>query len=292
MPSAVTQSLYFYSLLILKMILYPNAKINIGLFITEKRPDGFHNIESCFFPVALHDILEIIPSEESTSFNSTGIDIPGSPDDNLCLKAWQLLKKDFDIPQVKIHLHKQIPIGAGLGGGSADCAFTFIALNELFDLKLEIAQLEEYAGELGSDCTFFIRNKPAYATGKGEKLEILPYSDLDKYNLILINPGIHIPTGEAYSGIIPQEREVFLPEILKDNIATWQDKVTNDFEKSIFRNHPEIKEIKEDLIKRGALYASMSGSGSSVFGFFDGAIPREITDRYKDYFIWQGKIIE
>ncbi len=291
MPFAVTQSLYFCYLHIKKMIVYPNAKINIGLFITEKRSDGFHNIESCFFPISLHDILEILPSSAPTSFSSSGLNIPGNPDDNLCLKAWQLLKEDFDIPFVKIHLHKQIPIGAGLGGGSADGAFTFKALNDLFNLNLDFSLLESYASKLGSDCTFFIRNKPAFATEKGEKLEFLSLSNMDKYNLLLVNPGIHISTVEAYSGITPNKARVYLPEIIKHDISDWQENISNDFEKSIFIKHPEIEEIKNSFLKNNASFTSMSGSGSSVFGVFKDYIPKKIIEQYKEMFIWQGKIL-
>lgn len=250
------------------MVVFPNAKINIGLNVVEKRPDGFHNIESIFYPIKeLYDVLEVIPYNK-LSFSSTGIEIPGKIETNLCVKAYQLLKTDFNIPFVKIHLHKVIPIGAGLGGGSADAAFMLKALNELFGLNLSVAQLVNYAQQLGSDCAFFIANNPAYAFDKGDMLQNITL-DLQKYRIKVQYPDIHIGTAEAYAGITPKKADVKLTELIKKPISDWQKSIKNDFEGSIFPNHPSIKALKEKMILDGALYASMTGSGSAVYGFFN-----------------------
>jgi 4-diphosphocytidyl-2-C-methyl-D-erythritol kinase len=270
------------------MIVYPNAKINIGLNIIEKRNDGFHNLESCFFPISLSDILEILPSEGKTTFQSSGIPIPGNPEENLCVNAWNLLNNDFNISGVKMHLHKQIPIGAGLGGGSADGAFALKALNELFDLNLSVDQLIKYAAKMGSDCAFFIKNTPAIATGRGEILSTLNI-DLSNFHLVLINPGIHIGTAEAYSGITPEFPEKSVKELIHLPITDWQKCILNDFESEIFKNHPEIKIIKERLLESGAVYAAMSGSGSSVFGLFEKAPSFDVSKVFEGMFCWHGK---
>lgn len=272
------------------MIVYPNAKINIGLNIINKRPDGFHNIESCFFPIGLSDILEIIESNSGNSFQSTGIPIPGRPEDNLCLKAWRLLNQDYKVPFVKMHLHKQIPIGAGIGGGSADGAFALKTIAELFKLNLSIGQLEKYAAKLGSDCAFFIKNKPAYAEGRGEILTELNI-DLSSLQIVLMNPGIHIGTSEAYSGIYPKEPTAKLSDLIKNPIEDWQTTVSNDFESGICLNHHIIKDSKNILIDAGAIYAAMSGSGSSVFGIFRKTQTKELQKAFPDMFYWQGKFL-
>jgi len=250
------------------MICFPNAKINLGLHITSKRKDGFHEIETCMVPIPLFDALEMIIDSKKTSFQSTGLAIPGDPKDNLILKALSLLRKDFpSLPHVQIHLHKAIPMGAGLGGGSADGAFALTLMNNLFDLILDDFFLEEYAAQLGSDCAFFIENTPKIATGRGEILENVDL-DLKGTYLVLINPGIHIGTKEAYAGVTPSAPKVKLKEVLADR-SRWRDELVNDFEASIFPNHTEITGIKEKLYGSGAFYAAMSGSGSSVFGLFD-----------------------
>jgi 4-diphosphocytidyl-2-C-methyl-D-erythritol kinase len=249
------------------MISFPNCKINLGLHILNKREDGFHNLETFFFPLLLHDALEIIQAEKS-NFNSSGLAVPGLAEDNICLKAYRLLKKDFPaIPTVSIHLHKAIPMGAGLGGGSADGAFTLKLLNEKINLNLSTAQLISYALQLGSDCPFFILNKPCFATGRGEILE--PVSiDLSKYKFIIINPGIHVNTGWAFSQITPGIPEKSIKEIIQQPVETWKEELKNDFEEPVFNSYPEIKNIKDELYKQGAVYASMSGSGSTVYGIF------------------------
>ncbi len=250
------------------MIVFPNAKINIGLNVVEKRDDGFHNIESIFYPVIeLHDVLEIVKSE-SLSFTSSGIEIPGSVQSNLCLKAFELIQKDYAIPFVKIHLHKVIPIGAGLGGGSADAAFTLKVLNDLFELNLSNEKLIGYAQELGSDCAFFIENKPVYAYHKGDEFSEVDLS-LDAYDIKIEYPNIHIGTAEAYAGIVPKLSDQNLKELVRTSIGNWKETIQNDFEQSVFPNHPSIKKVKESMYIDGAIFASMTGSGSAVFGLFE-----------------------
>lgn len=247
------------------MIVFPNAKINIGLNVVEKRPDGFHNIESIFYPVLeLFDVLEVIVSDK-LKFTSSGISIPGNNQDNLCLKAYHLIKTDFDVAPVHIHLHKVIPIGAGLGGGSSDAAFTLKVLNQLFELNLTDEQLINYARKLGSDCAFFIKNEPVYAFGKGDEFEPITL-DLSKFDIKIEYPNIHVGTAEAYAGVKPKKSEINLKEVIQLPISEWRNKLKNDFEDSIFPNHPQIKALKEQFYSEGALYASMTGSGSAVFG--------------------------
>lgn len=268
------------------MVSFPNAKINIGLHITEKRADGFHNLESCFYPVGWSDVLEILPAEK-LSFKSTGIPIPGNPETNLCLKAYHLIKQDFNIPPVMIHLHKVVPIGAGLGGGSADCAFTIKTLNDLFELHLTTEQMENYARKLGSDCAFFIQNRPKYCIGKGD--EFLEISlDLSGKHIVLVNPTIHISTAEAYSGVKPTKSEIDLREILQNPVNQWIDVLKNDFENHLLLKYPNISTIKQQLYAQGAAYASMTGSGSTVFGIFEEEI--DLRETFAEYTVWQGKM--
>ncbi len=250
------------------MISFPNAKINLGLRITGKRKDGYHEIETCMVPIPLYDALEMIVDTKKSSWTQTGLPIPGDAKDNLILKAYQLLRKDFpNLPQLTIHLHKNIPTGAGLGGGSADAAFALTLMNNLLDLILDDFFLEEYAAQLGSDCPFFIENTPKIAKGRGEILEPIAL-DLTGTFLVLVNPGIHIGTREAYAGVTPATPKVGLREILLDR-KRWKDELVNDFERHIFASHPVIGSIKEKMYTAGAYYAAMSGSGSSVFGLFD-----------------------
>ena len=249
------------------MVVFPNAKINIGLNIVAKRPDGFHNIESIFYPVVdVYDVLEIIESK-ILKFTSSGIDIPGRNEDNLCLKAYHLLKKEFNIPPVHIHLLKAIPIGAGLGGGSSDAAFTLKLLNEKFALQLSDDQLMDYARKLGSDCAFFIKNKPVYAFHKGDEFEPIDL-DLSAYKIKIAYPNIHIGTAEAYDGVAPRASKNDLRKLKVDAIQEWKNDVKNDFEKTILPHYPAIQELKEKFYDQGALFASMTGSGSAVFGIF------------------------
>jgi 4-diphosphocytidyl-2-C-methyl-D-erythritol kinase len=256
------------------VIVFPNCKINLGLNITRKRSDGFHDLETVFFPLPLHDVLEIIQpattetQQEDVAFTTSGIPVDGTNENNLCIKAYRLLKKEFPgLPAVQIHLHKAIPIGAGLGGGSADGAFTLKLLNEKFNLNLSTEQLLHYALQLGSDCPFFIINKSCLATGRGELLE--PVSiDLSPYQFILVNPGIQIHTANAFSQVTPTPTVKSTREIIQQPVITWKDELKNDFEEPVFKTHPAISDIKNKLYHAGAVYASMSGSGSTVFGLF------------------------
>lgn len=248
------------------MVIFPNCKINLGLHILQKREDGFHNLETIFYPIPLVEALEIIHANE-TSITITGLKIDSTEQENICIKAYHLLKKDFHLPAVKIHLHKNIPIGAGLGGGSADGAFALLLLNKKFNLNLTEEQLISYALALGSDCPFFIKNTPCFATKQGEVLQEVDI-DLSSYKLVLINPHIHINTGWAFSQIEPNENRTSLSEIIQQPVQQWKERLINDFEKAIFQYHPAIKEIKEQLYSKGAFYAAMSGSGSTVFGLF------------------------
>ncbi len=249
------------------MLSFPNAKINIGLNVLSKREDGYHNIESFLYPVMWRDVLEIIESDHF-EFKQTGLPIDGDGSDNLCFKAYEILQDDFGIGPVKMHLHKVIPMGAGLGGGSSDGAFTLKMLNAIFNMDLGSSDLKNYASKLGSDCPFFIDNIPAIATGTGTELE--PFQlDLKGYYLAIINPGIHVGTREAYNGIKPGFPDQSLKQSLDQNPSTWKMNVKNDFESTIFPTYGEIKEIKEMLIKKGAIYSAMSGSGSSVYGIFE-----------------------
>jgi len=254
------------------MIQFPNCKINLGLSILEKRTDGFHSLETVFYPVAFNDSLEIVlnnhPNNDAIEFTSTGNPIPGDVSGNLCIKAYHLLKKDFpQITAVKIHLHKRIPMGAGLGGGSSDGAFTLLMLNDLFELKLSQAQLINYAAQLGSDCPFFILNQAAHATGRGEILQPIDI-DLSNYTFALIHPGIPISTAWAFQQIKPCVKEKTIAAIIQAPIQNWKDHLINDFEAPVFDGHPQLQTIKNELYRQGAIYASLSGSGSTIFGIF------------------------
>jgi 4-diphosphocytidyl-2-C-methyl-D-erythritol kinase len=268
------------------MVSFPPCKINLGLQVIDKRPDGYHNIETCFYPVPWTDIVEIIPST-SFSFTSSGREIPGDPDKNLCVKAYQLLKKDFSLPSVMIHLHKVIPTGAGLGGGSSDASFTLRLLNEKFDLKLSIRQLETYASQLGSDCAFFIHDTPKLGTGRGEKLENVSVSLKGKF-VVIINPDIHVSTVEAYGGVQLRKHSLPVKDILETkSVGEWKFYLENDFEESVFRKYSAIESVKNDLYKLGATYACMSGSGSAVFGIFEKQI--DVPKQYKSI-AWSGML--
>jgi 4-diphosphocytidyl-2-C-methyl-D-erythritol kinase len=253
------------------VIIFPNCKINLGLHITGKRNDGYHDLETVFYPIPFNDGLEIIRNNDSdhTGLTLSGLPIESTTNDNICYKAYSLLKKDYPtLPSLKIHLHKVIPTGAGLGGGSADGAFTLRLINKKFNLGLSDEQLIDYALQLGSDCPFFITNKPAYATGRGEKLEPVKL-DLSNYSIVLINPGIHINTGWAFSRITASTRNDELKKIIALTPTQWKELLYNDFEVPVFKEYPVIKELKELLYNKGAVYASMTGSGSTVFGLFE-----------------------
>jgi len=270
------------------MVFFPNCKINLGLRILRKRPDGYHDLQTVFYPLPLKDVLEVVRSTEN-SFHADGLPIPavpGNPGDpgaaiaggfaenNLCTRAWQLLKKDFpDLSPIELHLYKNIPIGAGLGGGSADGAGMLQLLNHFFHLGLTEDQLLAYAARLGSDCPFFIKNKPCLASGRGEILKPISL-DLSAYSFLLVHPGIHVSTALAFSQVIPAVPERSLEEIIAAPINTWTSGLINDFEAPVLRQHPELAPIKEKLLAEGALYAAMTGSGSSFFGIFEkGKLP-------------------
>ena len=269
------------------MLSFPNCKINFGLKILRKRADGFHDLETVFYPIALKDMLEVVTAtdtNEAVTYSHSGLEIEGTNESNLCIKAYHLLKKDFpSLPSVKLHLHKAIPMGAGLGGGSADGAFTLQLLNEIFQLSVPDDRLMNYAATLGSDAPFFIINKPCYAAGRGEVLEEIN-ADLAAYKIILVNPGIHINTDWAFTKINPSNPQRSIKEIIQDPVSAWKDELQNDFENPVFENFPEIKNIKEELYRHGALYASMSGSGSTVFGIFEKAPPVSLFLN-KNYFV-------
>ncbi len=274
------------------MILYPNAKINIGLNVVERRPDGYHNLETVFYPIKLEDALEVKPLEEGISdpyhLKVSGTVLDGTPEDNLVVKAYKLLSADYDIPPVSLHIYKHIPTGAGLGGGSSDAAFTIKALNERYSLGLTDEQMESYASRLGADCAFFIKNKPVFATGIGNVFHPISLSLAGK-TLVLIKPDTFVSTKDAYSHVVPRRPETPLPELLARPIEEWKDAVVNDFEPSVFAKYPEIAAIKDRLYDLGAVYASMSGSGSSVFGIFDAPVDN-IDEKFSGYFCRQREL--
>lgn len=249
------------------MIAFPNAKINIGLNVTSRRPDGYHNLETVFYPIKISDALEIIRAGEM-GFEASGLGIPGRTEDNLCLKGYDLLRQDFDLPPVHLHLHKHIPIGAGLGGGSSDAAFFIKLMNKEFSLGLSNEQMRNYARQLGADCAFFIEGKPVYAFGKGDEFEDVEL-DLSAYHLALVMPPAHVSTAEAYRGVKPRPADRPLKELITLPVAEWKHFIRNDFEESVFKNHAVIRGVKSALYEAGALYACMSGSGASVFGIFE-----------------------
>ncbi len=293
------------------MLSFPNCKINLGLHILNKREDGYHNLETVFYPVQLRDALEVVGRDDGrwttddsetlsgvegsvgviersrdndVTFSATGLPIAGDEANNLCIKAYHLLKKDFpSLPPVQMHLHKAIPMGAGLGGGSADGAFALKLLNDKFQLGLSTQQLIDYALQLGSDCPFFIINKPCFATSRGELLETVEL-DLSAYHFAIVNPGIHVNTGWAFANLSgrskrpdsEQNADAYgrlerpdLRKIIQQPIETWKEQLFNDFEEPVSKAHPEIATIKQQLYDAGAVYASMTGSGSTVFGIFE-----------------------
>ena len=264
------------------MITFPNAKINLGLNIIEKRPDGYHNLETIFYPINLQDALEVTRRENNDkeyTLHISGSPLEGEPEDNLVVKAYKLLKKDYPgLLPVDIHMYKHIPAGAGLGGGSSDAACMIKLLNDKFSLGLSTERMEEYAVKLGADCAFFIRNKPVFATGIGNLFEPVELS-LKGYHIILIKPDIFVSTRNAFAEIKPVRPAVSLKEIVKQPIETWKSSMKNDFEDSVFKKFPEIAAIKDELYDLGAVYAAMSGSGSSVYGIFKAPI-ENVEDKF------------
>lgn len=268
------------------MICFPNAKVNLGLNVTEKRPDGYHNIETVFYPIPLRDALEVVEADDF-SFSQTGIRIEGEQENNLVIKALNLMKSRFQINPLEIHLLKAIPFGAGLGGGSADAAFMLKLLNDFFKLGLSDDELEGLAAFIGADCPFFIRNKPVFASGTGNVFTPVDLSLKGNF-LCLVKPDIAVSTPEAYSLVKPAKPECSIKEIVKKPLDEWRYLLVNDFEKSVFARYPEIQRIKDKLYESGALYAAMSGSGSSVFGLFEK--PTAMKPTFPDDYVWEGKL--
>jgi 4-diphosphocytidyl-2-C-methyl-D-erythritol kinase len=267
------------------MITFPIAKINLGLNVVEKRQDGYHNLQTVFYPVPIKDALEVqrmdegFPSEVDCDLKVTNLPIEGDEQRNLVVRAYKLLKEDFPtLPRIHTHLWKGIPTQAGMGGGSSDCAYMITLLNELFHLGMSDEQMIGYAARLGADCAFFIKSTPCYAEGIGEKMEPIAL-DLKGWHIGVVRPDIPVPTKEAFSRIRPHYPEKCCKEVVKEPVETWREALTNDFEESVFALHPEIGAIKEELYKRGATYAAMSGSGSALFGLF-----KEKPDNFSELF--------
>lgn len=285
------------------MVVFPNVKINIGLFVTGKRPDGYHNIESIFYPVNWNESLEILSDSGKTAedYGALGFaqssnvkffyyhnEIPGSAEDNMCIKVFKLVEEWYNLPPTEIHLLKTLPIGAGMGGGSADAAFTLRALKDFYELTISDFEAKELLAKVGSDCPFFWNNKPAFVFGRGEKMRPIEL-DLSEYHIALVNPGIHISTKEAYAGITPQNPPIDLGMLEFLDVESWKESVRNDFEDSIFPNYPVLAEIKQQLYDLGAVYASMTGSGSTLYGLFKNEV--KLPKDWKDYQCWTGKMI-
>ncbi len=268
------------------MICFPNAKINLGLNITGKRPDSYHNIETVFYPIPVKDALEIVPAE-ADSFTQTGIPVDGDPADNLVMKALRLLRETYPIPPLEIHLRKAIPFGAGLGGGSADAARMLMLVNDFCRLGIPVGELERIAARIGADCPFFIRNTPVFASGTGNIFSPVDLT-LKGYHLCLVKPDVAVATKEAYAMVTPALPAVSLKDIIRRPVAEWRERMVNDFEASIFPYHPAIAGIKEDLYRCGAEYAAMSGSGSSVFGLFNTSI--SLRDAFPNCYVWEGEL--
>jgi len=269
------------------MIAFPNAKINLGLNVVSRRADGFHNIETIFYPVGLKDVLEIIVApDKKFSFTSSGLEIPGNPKNNLCIKALEGLAAECRILPVNIHLHKVIPMGSGLGGGSSDGAFTLKLLKSLFSLDLTEEKLTAHARKLGSDCAFFIRNRPLLATEKGDVFSETALT-LMGYKILLVVPDIHVDTTNAYRMIFPKIPGFANGDLVNKPVSTWKDFLVNDFELPVFQKYPEIKELKSKIYSLGAEYASMSGSGSAVYGLFKQDL--QVNPEFRNCFVWMER---
>lgn len=273
------------------MILFPNAKINLGLDILRKRPDGYHDIETIMVPVPWHDILEIVPAKGTeTTLTTSGREVNCPPEKNLVMKAFRALDSKTPLPAVDIYLHKIIPDGAGLGGGSADAAFTLKGLNELFKLGYNNDELADIAAELGADCPFFIYNRPMFCTGTGTDMSPIEI-DLSGLTIAIIKPDVSVPTSKAYSQTHPSIPPVSLSEIIKLPVSDWPGKLTNDFESSVFPEYPTIASVKKFLQESGAIYTAISGSGSAVFGLYDSAILADnLSSCFKDCQIFVARL--
>lgn len=273
------------------MITFPNAKINIGLQVTERRPDGYHNLDTIFYPIPINDALEVIVAENvdyDCRLHISGIAIEGDTDNNLVVRAYRLLAADYTLPSIDIYLYKHIPTGAGLGGGSADASYMLRLLNEMFELGITKEQLEIYATKLGADCPFFISNTPVYATGIGNEFHPI-HLDLSGWYIVVVKPDVFVSTKEAYSMVKPEKPEVTLDKKIVRPITEWKDTISNDFEKGIFALHPELNDIKEKLYALGAKYAAMSGSGSALFGLFEAPI-ENVEQYFEGCFCEQQKL--
>ena len=275
------------------MLSFPNAKLNLGLYVTARRPDGYHTLETAFLPLPWTDVLEVLPApkgQAAPSLTLTGRPIPGEVAGNLCLQAYALLKHDFpQLPAAQMQLHKIVPIGAGLGGGSADAAFALRAIDAVFGLGLSGAQLEGYARRLGADCAFFIQNQPCLASERGDVFAPIALS-LSGTACVVVYPGLHISTAQAFAGIVPQAPSIPLREALAQPMSTWRDAVSNDFETSLAPAYPVLAKIKEQLYAAGATYASLSGSGSAVYGLFAGASEAPVLAWPGEYLVWRGAL--
>jgi 4-diphosphocytidyl-2-C-methyl-D-erythritol kinase len=276
------------------MICFPNAKINLGLNIVEKRSDGFHNIETVFYPVNWRDALEAVENktfrkeEDKINISFSGLLVEGNAQDNLISKAYKLLDVKYNLPPVRVHLHKVIPMGAGLGGGSSDAAFFVKLLNEKFSLHISVEEQLNFAKQLGSDCAFFIENKPVYASGKGDIFSEIK-TDLRAYYLTLVYPAVHSNTASAYKGVVPVKPMKNIQSIVLGDTKDWKGNLINDFETSIFLQHPELSNIKNTFYRQGALYASMSGSGSAIYGIFKNEPDVNEFNFPPEYLIWKSK---
>jgi len=273
------------------LLVFPNAKLNLGLYVTAKRPDGYHALETVFLPLPWADVLEVLPAPKgqlASRLDLSGRPIPGEVATNLCLKAYALLKADFpDLPAVQMQLHKIVPIGAGLGGGSADAAFALRAIGEVFGLGLSTEQLESYARRLGADCAFFIQNQPCLALERGDVFEPIGLR-LAGTPCVVVYPGLHISTAQAFAGIVPQAPAQPLRAALAAPMDTWRDTVFNDFEQSLAPAYPVLADIKQQLYSAGATYASLSGSGSAVYGLFPGQAEAPALAWPAEYLVWRG----
>ncbi|MCE2733732.1 MAG: 4-(cytidine 5'-diphospho)-2-C-methyl-D-erythritol kinase [Cyclobacteriaceae bacterium] len=273
---------------LLIMVVFPHCKINLGLHVLYKRADGYHELDTCFYPITFHDLLEVLPAK-NFSVTLTGLSIPGNKTDNICVMAYRLLQQEYQLPNISIHLHKEVPIGAGLGGGSSDGVFTLKALNTIFNLGITPEKMLHYASQLGSDCAFFCQDNPMIGRGRGELLSPVSVS-LKHFYLILLKPPIHISTKTAFAGLKPKERKVSIEKIVTQvPVDKWKDHLSNDFEESIFKLYPEIEACKTKLYDHGAVYASMTGSGAGVYGLFNNET--DVVKFQDKNLIWRGRLL-
>lgn len=274
------------------MITFPCCKINLGLNVVAKRADGYHDIETVFYPVPLTDALEVkkmdeaFPSSVGCDLKVTGDNVACNEQDNLVVRAYELLASHYDLPRVHAHLCKRIPSQAGLGGGSADAAYMIRLLDERFRLNMGNAQMERYAARLGADCAFFISSEPSFATGKGDQLAPVSneWEGLKGYHLLLVKPQVAVSTAEAYAGIVPRKAEKCCRDIVQQPVSTWREELVNDFETSVFQRLPILADVKAQLYEMGAAYASMSGSGSTIYGLFEEK-PTELPRSFEEHFV-------